>query len=36
MFLLRAKQIPMVVNLQDRKFSKEPVKGNALKLIDLS
>lgn len=35
-FLLRAKQVPMVVNAQDRKFDKVTVRGDALKLVDLS
>jgi cytochrome P450 len=36
MFLLRSKQMPMVIHAQDRQFDKVPVRGDALKLVDLS
>ncbi len=36
LFLLRARQVPMVVHAQDRQFSSEPVRGNVLSLVDLS
>jgi cytochrome P450 len=36
MFLLRAKQIPMLINQQDRKFTKDPIHGSVTRLVDLS
>jgi hypothetical protein len=36
MFLLRAKQIPMVIHAQDRQAVKVPVRGKIHDLVDLT